>query len=271
MLDLEYNTGRNKLVISEYGRNIQKMIEHATGQEEVDKRNNIANELITLMGQLNPHLRDIADYKHKIYDHLFIISDYKLDIESPYPKPTPETRAAKPDIVPYNQSKINFRFYGKNIEQMIKKATELEDGPMKTFFINQIGSFMKSSCRTWNDEMLTDDQIWNHLKGISGGKIVMGENGDEHSFNASQQRAKTQHNPNNRNNQNNRNFRNNNNNQSNRNTGGENRNENNRNRNPNNPNNNPNNNRNNAGNSNNQGNGGNGNYRNFRNNKNRPV
>jgi hypothetical protein len=264
MLDLEYNTGRNKLVISEYGRNIQKMIEHATDQEEVDKRNNIANELITLMGQLNPHLRDIADYKHKIYDHLFIISDYKLDIESPYPKPTPETRAAKPDVVPYNQSKINFRFYGKNIEQMIKKATELEDGPMKTFFINQIGSFMKSSCRTWNDEMLTDDQIWNHLKGISGGKIVMSENGDEHQFNASQQRAKTQHNPNNRNNNQNRNFRNNNQNRNN-NSGGENRN-----RNPNNSNN-PNNRNNGGGNTGNGSNGGNGNYRNFRNNKNRPA
>ncbi len=263
MLDLEYNTGRNKLVISEYGRNIQKMIEHATSQEEVDKRNNIANELITLMGQLNPHLRDIADYKHKIYDHLFIISDYKLDIESPYPKPTPETRAAKPDVVPYNQSKINFRFYGKNIEQMIKKATELEDGPMKTFFINQIGSFMKSSCRTWNDEMLTDDQIWNHLKGISGGKIVMSENGEEHQFNASQQRAKTQHNPNNRNNNQNRNFRNNNQNRNN--NGGENRN-----RNPNNSNN-PNNRNNGSGNTGNANNGGNGNYRNFRNNKNRPA
>jgi hypothetical protein len=147
---------------------------------------------------------------------------------------------------------------------MIKKATELEDGPMKTFFINQIGSFMKSSCRTWNDEMLTDDQIWNHLKGISGGKIVMSENSEEHQFNASQQRAKTQHNPNNRNNNQNRNFRNNNQNRNN-NSGGENRN-----RNPNNSNN-PNNRNNGGGNTGNVSNGGNGNYRNFRNNKNRPA
>jgi hypothetical protein len=175
---LEYNTERNYLNISEYGRNIQKMVEYAMKESDRDKRNRLAQALIALMGNLNPHLRDIADYKHKLWDHLFVISGFKLDVDSPYPIPTSETITKKPDSLNYPQNRIRFRFYGKNVELMIQKATEMEDGPVKTAYINMIGTFMKNACRNWNDEMLGDEQILMHLEMLSGGQIKLVQNED---------------------------------------------------------------------------------------------
>ena len=181
---LEYNTERNHLVISEYGRNIQKMVEYALKETDREKRNKLAQALIALMGNLNPHLRDIADYKHKLWDHLFVISNFQLDVDSPYPIPTAETITKKPEGLNYPQNKIRFRFYGKNVEMMIQKATEMEDGPVKTAYINMIGTFMKNACRNWNDEMLGDEQILSHLEMLSGGKIklLQGEDVEFKSF-----------------------------------------------------------------------------------------
>jgi hypothetical protein len=175
---LEYNTERNHLNISEYGRNIQKMVEYAMRENDREKRNRLAQALIALMGNLNPHLRDIADYKHKLWDHLFVISDFKLDVDSPYPIPTSETITKKPDSLNYPQNRIRFRFYGKNVEMMIQKATEMEDGPVKTAYINMIGTFMKNACRNWNDEMLGDEQILMHLEMLSGGQIKLVQSED---------------------------------------------------------------------------------------------
>ncbi|MES2381897.1 MAG: DUF4290 domain-containing protein [Bacteroidota bacterium] len=239
-LNLEYNTQRSKLVLSEYGRSIQKMVEYATQIEDVEKRKKVADEILTLMGQLNPHLRDIVDYKHKLYDHLFIISDFKLDLESPYPKPTPESIYVKPPAMAYPQEKIVYRFYGKNIQNMIDHVTTLEDGSFKTAYINAIGSFMKTNCRNWNDEVLGDEQIMAHLEQLSGGKIVIND-AEDIDFKAQQMRrlnnnnnnSRSNSNNNNNRNNNNRNFRNNNNNNN-----GNNRNNNNRNSNNNNRNNN---------------------------------
>ncbi len=253
-LNLEYNTQRNQLILSEYGRSIQKMVAYATAIEDVEKRKKVADEILTLMGQLNPHLRDIADYKHKLYDHLFIISDFKLDLESPYPKPTPESIYVKPPVMAYPQEKIVYRFYGKNIQNMINHVTTLADGDFKTAYINAIGSFMKTNCRNWNDEVLGDEQIMAHLQQLSGGKIVI-DNAEQIDFKA--QQIRRANNNNNRNNNNeNRNFRNNNNNNRNPN----NNNRNNNNRNPNNNNRNPNNNNRNANNNQSNSDGG---YRKF--------
>lgn len=174
-IELEYNTQKGKLIISEYGRTIQQMVELAVAETDTEKRNRMVLELITLMGQLNPQLRDTADFKHKLYDHLYIISNFRLEMDSPYPKPSPESVEAKPDPIPYPQNKIRYRFYGKNVEFMIQKACEMEEGPMKRYYINQIGSFMKNSCRNWNDEKLTDEQIWLHLSELSGGRIQFEE------------------------------------------------------------------------------------------------
>jgi len=248
-IDVEYNTQREHMMISEYGRNIQKMVAFAMAEPSRDRRTMLANALISLMGSLNPQLRDVADYKHKLWDHLFIISDFKLDVDCPYPLPTIESVFRKPDLLNYPQSRIRFRFYGKNIVKMIEAATQLEDGSMKTTFINLIGSFMKNACKNWNAETLSDEEILAHLEMLSEGKIRVEDNENVEfrtaNFNT------------NSNNRNNRNFKNrNNNNNSNSNTN----------------NNNTNNNRHRSNNNNNNGgqnrNGGSGQNRNFRNNTN---
>lgn len=255
----EYNTERGQMQIAEYGRNIQNMVAYAMAEPDRDKRNKIAGALINLMGMLNPHLRDVADYKHKLWDHLFVISDFKLDVDSPFPLPTPESVSKRPDLMPYPQKRIRYRFYGKNIEHMIEKASGMEDGPTKAGFINLIGSFMKQACKNWNEEQLSDEEILEHLELLSQGRIRMNSDEDV-QFNAlqNQQRNNRSFRPNNNNsNNNNRNFRNNNN-------GGGNGNNQNRN------NNNRNNNNNNRNNNNGGGQGGNRNFRpNNNNNKNR--
>jgi hypothetical protein len=204
----QYNTDRGPMFISEYGRNIQKMVQYAIDEQDRDKRNKLAMALITLMGNLNPHLRDVADYKHKLWDHLFIISDFKLDVDSPYTLPTRETLTTKPDAMAYPQQRIRFRFYGKNIEKMIEAAAKMEEGPTKTGFINLIGSFMKQSCRSWNEEMLSDEEILAHLEMLSGGLIKMTTGEDDIQFNALQFRNR-QTPSQNQSQGNNRNFRNN--------------------------------------------------------------
>jgi hypothetical protein len=238
IIDVEYNTEREHLLISEYGRNIQKMVNFAMAETSRERRTVLANALISLMGSLNPQLRDVADYKHKLWDHLFIISDFKLEVDCPYPLPTRESVFRKPDLMDYPQNKIRFRFYGKNIVKMIEAATEMEEGAMKTTFINLIGSFMKNACKSWNAETLSDEEILAHLEMLSDGKIRMEDNENVEfriaNFNTN---PNSNVNKNNRN-KNNRNFkgRNNNNNNGggNRNGGGNNNNRNFRNNNNNN-------------------------------------
>ena len=123
------------------------------------------------MGNMNPHLRDVSDFKHKLWDHLAIISDFKLDIDSPYVTPTPETLAEKPRVVPYNVHKIRFKHYGRVIELLVAKAIEYEEGKEKDMLIRLIANHMKKCYLTWNREVVTDDIIFNDLKTISGGKI----------------------------------------------------------------------------------------------------
>jgi hypothetical protein len=227
-IDVEYNTQREHLMISEYGRNIQKMVNFAMAEPSRERRTVLANALISLMGSLNPQLRDVADYKHKLWDHLFIISDFKLDVDCPYPLPTRESVFRKPDLLDYPQSRIRFRFYGKNIVGMIEAATKLEDGPMKTTFINLIGSFMKNACKNWNAETLSDEEILAHLEMLSDGKIRVedNENVEFRTANFGNYNNNNRNNRNfkNRNNNNNNNRHRNNNNGGNRNNGGNNRN-----------------------------------------------
>src|SRR5688500_20127080 len=128
---MEYNSSRPRLIIPEYGRSIQKMIYYAVSLEDREERNKIAKAIIGVMGQLNPHLRDVNDFKHKLWDHLFIISDFKLDVDSPYPIPSREILTSKPDRINYPTNDIRFKHYGKTIEMLIDKAQTLEEKKMK--------------------------------------------------------------------------------------------------------------------------------------------
>ncbi len=172
-MSYDYNTQRKKLVLPEYGRNVHKMVEHLMSIEDPVERNKAAKAVISIMGNLNPHLRDVADFKHKLWDHLFIMSDFKLDIDSPYDRPTPEVLFEKPRPVPYGNYDIRFKHYGKIIELMIRKAADYPEGNERETLIRLIANHMKKCYLTWNREVVSDDIIFDDLRNLSNGKIVI--------------------------------------------------------------------------------------------------
>lgn len=172
---MDYNTEQPKMIIPEYGRNIQSMIEYCCTIKDRNERNLCAKAIIQVMGQLNPYLRDIADFTHKLWDHLFIISEFKLDVDSPYPKPSPETFKEKPARLAYPTGRIKHKHYGKTIENIINKAKELKDGPEKEELIRLIANHLKKSYLNWNKDSITDDVILKNLSELSNGDLKMDE------------------------------------------------------------------------------------------------
>lgn len=172
---MDYNTSLPHMIIPEYGRNIQKMIDFAVSVEDRKERNKVAQAIINVMGQLNPHLRDVTDFKHKLWDHIFIISDFKLDVDSPYPMPTRETFQTKPDIVGYPSNDIRFKHYGKTVERIIEKAKEYPDGEEKDVLTEQIANLMKRSYLNWNRDSVSDDVIFKQLKALSNDELKLAE------------------------------------------------------------------------------------------------
>ena len=168
---MEYNTSRNHLTIAEYGRYIQEMVEQTLQLEDRDERSRAARTIVNAMAILNPQLRDIADYKHKLWDHLFIISDFKLDCDSPYPMPDRDLTHVKPDPLPYPRKNIKMRHYGSIIESMIAEAVQIEDGQEKQQVVESIANFMKMSYLTWNRDSVDDEVIREQLRDYSGGKL----------------------------------------------------------------------------------------------------
>jgi hypothetical protein len=167
----DYNTRRPQMVIPEYGRNIQKMVEHAINTEDRTERNKIANAIISVMGQLNPHLRDIADFKHKLWDHLFIISDFKLDVDSPYPLPDKEVIFEKPEKMSYPPSDNRYKHYGKTIVDLIDKAIAIPEGDEKVALVAIIANLMKKTYLNFNQDSVNDEQIIEDLKLLSKGQL----------------------------------------------------------------------------------------------------
>lgn len=172
---LEYNTQRPKMIIPEYGRNVQNMINHCLTIEDREERNNCAKAIIKIMGQINPQLRDSEDYTHKLWAHLFIMSDFKLDVDSPYPKPSPEMFTVKPDRVEYPHNNIKYGHYGKILEDMVKATVEYPEGEAKEYLIKRLGNLFKTSYLLWNRDTVSDNVIVNHIKELSNGKITIKE------------------------------------------------------------------------------------------------
>lgn len=177
--DLEYNSERSKLIIPEYGRHIQKMVEHAVSIEDDKKRNEVASSIIAVMGNLNPHLRDVPDFQHKLWDQLFIISDFKLDVESPFPKPSKEKLQESPEPLAYPQNHPKYRFYGNNIKRMIDEAVKMEDGDLKEGLILTIANHMKKCYLNWNKDSVEDTVIFEHLYELSNGKINLNKKDED--------------------------------------------------------------------------------------------
>jgi len=168
---LEYNTSREEMIIPEYGRHIQKMINYASSKKSKDDRNKLARAIISIMGNLQPHLRDVPDFQHKLWDQLFIMSDFKLDADSPFEKPSREVLEAKPDPLSYPQSFPKYRFYGNNIKIMIDEAVKWDKGEMKEALIYTIANHMKKCFLNWNKDNVEDAVIFDHLFELSEGKI----------------------------------------------------------------------------------------------------
>ena len=143
--------------------------------ENRDERNRLANAVIAIMGNMNPHLRDISDFKHKLWDHLAIMSDFKLDIDSPYEKPQPKILTEKPRRVDYKNSEIRYKHYGRTLEILIDAATKYPEGEEKQQLIKVIANHMKKSYLTWNREVVNDEEIFKNLYELSGGKIDVKE------------------------------------------------------------------------------------------------
>lgn len=167
----DYNTSRSKLVLPEYGRNIHMMVDYIKGIEDRVERTRLAHSVVAVMGNLNPHLRDINDFKHKLWDHLALIAKFDLDIEYPYDPPKAETFLEKPKRVKYGTHRIKSRHYGKSIELMIEAALAMEDGSDKDFLIKTIANHMKKSYLTWNRESVDDEVILKDLAMLSQGRI----------------------------------------------------------------------------------------------------
>ena len=177
--NLEYNTVREDLIIPEYGRHIQKMINYASTRETKEERNKLANAIISVMGNLQPHLRDVADFQHKLWDQLFIMSDFKLDADSPFEKPSKEILNAKPEPLTYPQNFPKYRFYGNNIKIMIDEAVKWDSGEMKDALVLTIANHMKKCFLNWNKDSVKDQVIFDHLYELSETKIDIRDSKEE--------------------------------------------------------------------------------------------
>lgn len=174
MIDnLQYNTERSMLAIPEYGRHIHKMIQQVLAEENKEERNKQAQAIIGIMGNLNPHLRDVADFQHKLWDQLFIMSNFELDVDAPFPKPDAEVLAAPPTPLAYPQSFPKYRFYGNNIKGMIDVIVDWEEGDLKEALVYVIANHMKKCFLNWNKDTVEDKVIFGHLTELSNGKIVI--------------------------------------------------------------------------------------------------
>ena len=172
---MDYNTSRNNILIPEYGRNVQKMVEYALTIEDREKRNDLALRIVKIMTQMHIKAGNYGDTNHKIWDHLFIISDYKLDVDAPYPMPDKEKVAAKPQVIEYSNGKIRNRTYGRNLEKIVQKAIEFEDGEEKAALVSLIANNLKKYYLNWNRNTVDDEQILKDLYRISDGKLSLPE------------------------------------------------------------------------------------------------
>ena len=175
MESLQYNTKRTKLIIPEYGRHVQIMVNQLVATEDKEERNKMSKAIIGIMGNLSPHLRDVPDFQHKLWDQLFIMSDFELDVDGPYEKPSRELLEEKPARLPYPQKFPRYRFYGNNLKSMINVVKVWEDGDMKSALVFNIANHMKKCFLNWNKDTVEDIVILNHLAELSDKTLTVKE------------------------------------------------------------------------------------------------
>jgi len=176
ILNMEYNTQNEQLIFKEYGRNIQRLVKEAIEIEDRDKRNAFANAIIALMGQLHPQLRNIDEFRFKLWHQLYILSDFKLDIDGPYPKPTREEVRLKTGDMPYPQQSIKHKHYGRNIENLVEKAITMEDADKQLAMAKVIANYMRMVYKSWSNESINEEIIKNDLRILSNGVLNIEQN-----------------------------------------------------------------------------------------------
>lgn len=170
---MEYNTQRPYMILPEYGRNVQNMIEHAMTLTDRDERNRAARAIIEVMGQLNPHLRDVDDFKHKLWTHLFVMSNFELDVDSPYGYPNREILDEKPEIMEYPKGDIKYGHYGKYTEQILKETVDEADPGAKDYLVKTMANFMKKQFLAYNNDTVENNVIAQQLSEITEGKLTL--------------------------------------------------------------------------------------------------
>lgn len=173
-MDIDYNSQRPQLVLAEHGRNVQEMVRHMIRIEDRDERNKAAKTLVQIMTQLNPSYKDNEEMQQKLWDDLFIISDYQLDIDSPYPKPTP-LEQIKPEKIAYPDYDFKYKHYGKIIEGLIKEAREIENPEERQELTHLIANLMKRSYLNYNRDSVNEEMIIDQLKDLSKGELQLSE------------------------------------------------------------------------------------------------
>ncbi|MDP3451347.1 MAG: DUF4290 domain-containing protein [Bacteroidales bacterium] len=172
---MDYNTQRSKLIMPEYGRHVQKMIEYVSGLEDKEKRNEQIRAVVGVMGILNPQLRDLSDFKHKLWDHVQIISDFEIEIDSPYPIPTKETFYTKPNPIPLDKTPLKAAHYGRNIQNMIDMIADREDDELRRNMVMFLAGYMRQQYIIWNKETVLEDIIFRDINVLSQGRLSVPE------------------------------------------------------------------------------------------------
>lgn len=186
-MSYNYNTQRKRLPLPEYGRSVQNMVDYALTIQDRAERQRCANTIVNIMGTMFPHLRDVPDFKHKLWDHLAIMSGFKLDIDYPYGGMKPEDLNVKPDRIPYSNGNFRYRHYGRTIEELIHKAVEMPDGDEKWQLIRMIACHMKKDYITWNKDTVEDQKIFDDICEMSDGAIRLDESQMRLNINPPQQ------------------------------------------------------------------------------------
>lgn len=172
---MDYNTQREKMHLPEYGRHVQEMIEYVKQIPDREKRNEQIKAVVNTMSILNPGLKDVADFKHKLWDHVQIISDFDIDVDSPYPVPTRENFSVKPDIIPIEKRPLAAAHYGRNIQNMVDTIAERPDGELKDMMIKAMASYMRQQYLIWNKDTVSEETIFNDIAKLSKGKLIVPE------------------------------------------------------------------------------------------------
>ncbi|MFB1012390.1 MAG: DUF4290 domain-containing protein [Bacteroidia bacterium] len=170
-MELSYNTQLEKIALTEYGRGVQEMVEHLKLEKDRDKRNILAHTVFKVMVNLNPEIKNQTNYEQTVWDHMHEIANFELDIDNEYPAPEPAAKEEKPEHLGYKDVLSKYRYYGRNLIDMIDGAKDMEDGELKSMYINYIASFMVNSSKNWNEEDLTPTQVVQHLADLSEGKL----------------------------------------------------------------------------------------------------